>query len=149
MGFTNETEHWLRAAGWHPGRNVDVAAWRMLAEESGLVMHAAAERFLAEFGGLVVPVSGQGVSCAREPFDLDPSAADGESDRYIGWGERIGRSLFPIGAIDGGRYFLAIDELSEVYVIVNFMARCGQPHMALEGLVRGIAPEYLTEPGEI
>lgn len=64
----------LRAAGWYPGRKVDVGSWAAEFAARGIVMHDAARRFLEGFGGLNVEIGGPGISCAREPFELDPAA---------------------------------------------------------------------------
>ncbi|WP_109642355.1 SUKH-3 domain-containing protein [Lentzea atacamensis] len=51
--FSSRVEQELRAAGWHPGRAVDVTDWREQLEASGEVrIHRAAAEFLVEFGGL-------------------------------------------------------------------------------------------------
>ncbi|RSN26229.1 hypothetical protein DL990_32970 [Amycolatopsis sp. WAC 01416] len=63
--FSPQAEQDLRAAGWRPGRAVDVAGWRQRLEASGEVrMHPAAAEFLAEFGGLNVEMDGQDISVA-------------------------------------------------------------------------------------
>lgn len=131
----------LQASGWTPGRKVDTGRWRVMFERTGLSMHDAAERFLREFGGLTVNISGPGVSCAREPFELDPALAwDSEEDRFLEWGESIGRRLFPLGELDHGRFFLAIDEVSEIYLVETWIASFGPMPRALENLILGVAP---------
>lgn len=144
-GFTTQTEETLRAAGWRPGRRVSVEYWRDRLEESGLVhMHAAAEQFLAEFGGLSVWCNGPGISCAKSPFAFDPGLLIGEEDRFADWSQTIGRALFPIGELDEGRFFLGIDETSEVYLVETWVATFGPAHDALEKLALGIAPETIA-----
>src|SRR5262245_5957581 len=76
----------------------------------GLDMHPAAEVFLGEFGGLLVDVHGPGRTAARTPFELDPSLCAGEEDRFRDWGVEIGASLYPLGELDHGRYFLGMDD---------------------------------------
>jgi hypothetical protein len=140
-GFTAETEETLRAAGWFPGRCVSVELWREQLEESGEVrMHEAAERFLAEFGGLSVWISGPGITCAKSPFNFDAELLVGEEDRFAEWSQTIGRDLFPIGELDEGRFFLGIDENSEVYLVETWVATFGPAQDALEKLVLGVAP---------
>ena len=71
-GSRHEWEQNPRAAGWHPGRAVDVTDWRERLEASGEVrIHRAAAEFLVELGGLNVEIGGPGISSAREPFELD------------------------------------------------------------------------------
>lgn len=144
-GLSTEVRRVLLAARWRPGRRVDTAGWRTQLEAAGFVMHDAAERFLAEFGGLTFDLSGPGLSKAREPFELDPLLCLGEDDRFAGWGECIGRSLFPLGELDKGRYFLGIDETGEVYLIADWLASFGPARDAIGNLILGIAPETLYE----
>lgn len=108
-------------------------------------MHDAAERFLAEFGGLTFDLSGPGLSMARQPFELDPLLCLGEDDRFAEWGEVIGRSLFPLGELDKGRFFLGIDETGEVYLIETWLASFGPARDAIGNLILGIAPETRYE----
>lgn len=143
--FSERAEHDLRAAGWEPGRKVDTAEWRGLLEASGEVrMHAAAEEFLGEFGGLKVQISGPGISVAREPFEFDPGDLCGEEGRFAGWGARLGKSLFPIGELDGGRFFLGISEAAEILLVETWVASFGFGDAALENLILGVKPEKLA-----
>ncbi|MGC9542306.1 SUKH-3 domain-containing protein [Streptomyces sp. UG1] len=143
--FSAETEEVLRSAGWREGRHVQTAEWREQFEQRGIIMHDAAEKFLAEFGGISVDVSAPGISRAREPFELDPSLAYGEEDRFSEWGEEVGASLFPIGELDQGRFFLAIDEKSAIYLVADWLAHFGEMPAALDNLVLGVAPEIVIE----
>lgn len=143
--FSDEVERVLRAAGWQPGRQVDTTAWRRDLESTGFRMHEAAERFLAEFGGLKVDIRGRGISVAREPFEFDPMLADGEDDRFTEWGEDIGETLFPIGVLDQGQFFLGISESGEVYLVTNWLASFGVVPEALERLILGIKADEIAE----
>lgn len=143
--FSAQTERDLRRAGWEPGRRVDTSGWRNRLEASGQVrMHDAADRFLTEFGGLDVRIDGPGVSSAREPFELDPWHLDGEEGRFAGWGEQLGKSLFPIGELDRGRFFLGISEVGEILLVETWVASFGIGDQALESLVLGVRPEQLA-----
>jgi hypothetical protein len=108
-------------------------------------MHEAAEEFLSEFGGLVFDISGPGISCVREPFELDPLLAEGEEDRFADWSEVLGKSLYPIGEGDQGRYFLAIDGIGAIYLVADWVAAFGPADKALEGLTLGVAPTVVAE----
>ncbi|MEU9202900.1 SUKH-3 domain-containing protein [Streptomyces sp. NPDC048332] len=139
-----EAEETLRAAGWKPGRRVPIQQWREMLEATGLVrMHKAAERFLTEFGGLDVQISGPGITCARTPFTFDPEHAVGEEDRFADWSSTVGRDIFPIGELDEGRFFLGIDETSEIYLIETWIATFGPVREALEKLVLGVSPRRI------
>jgi len=104
-------------------------------------MHEAAERFLTEFGCLFVNIKGPGVTCARTPFELDPQLAEGEEDRFEDLGEDIGHSLFPLGELDHGRFFLGIDETGEIYLLGDRDATFGRMPGAMENLILGVRPE--------
>lgn len=134
----------LRASGWEPGRRVVVDGWRTDLEAEGFVMHAAAEKFLSEFGGLFVDIHGSGVSCARVPFELDPMLCSGEWDRFADWGGALGKLFFPIGELDYGHFFLAIDEEGILYLIVDVVEQLAANEKGLEMLIRGIAAERVA-----
>lgn len=140
-----EAQTVLHDAGWRGGRQVDTSTWLTALDVAGVVAHEAARDFLAEFGGLMVDISGPGVNRAREPFDLDPLLCSGEEDRFLEWGEEIGRSLFPIGVLDMGRYFLGIDEHSEIYLIETWVASFGRMPQAMDNLIRGVRPTVISE----
>lgn len=146
--WSPEVNEVLEASGWARGRQVDTGRWRSMFEAAGLAMHDAAEAFLREFGGLAVHVSGPGITCARTPFELNPELARGEDDRFLEWSESVGRHLFPVGELDHGRYFLAIDEAGEIYLVETWVAGFGPMPQALENLVLGVAPRRIDEEHE-
>lgn len=108
------------------------------------VWHGAAEEFLQEFGGLRVDISGPGITCAREPFELDPELAIGEEERFAEISESFNRTFFPVGELGQGEFFLAIDEEGVVYLLGARVLRLGAGDLALEHLVTGVAPERLS-----
>ncbi|WP_208901020.1 SUKH-3 domain-containing protein [Streptomyces incarnatus] len=134
--FSAETESVLLASGWFPGRQVDIRAWQdRLAD---FAWHAAAVRFLTEFGGISVDLSGPGVTCAREPFVIDPALAIGEEQRFEELSERFGLRLFPIGEFGVGDFFLGMDEYGVLYLLAAWAFRLGAPDEALENLIKGV-----------
>ena len=143
--WSPEVDEVLEASGWTPGRRVDTACWRSMFEAVGLAMHDAADAFLQEFGGLTVNVSGPGISCARTPFALDPELTWGEGDRFVEWGEAIGRHLYPLGELDHGRFFLGIDEAGVIYLVETWVASFGPMPHSMEHLVLGVAPRRIDE----
>ncbi|MGQ5654778.1 SUKH-3 domain-containing protein [Streptomyces sp. EKR5.2] len=143
--WSPEVDEVLEASGWTPGRRVDTACWRSMFEAVGLAMHDAADAFLQEFGGLTVDVSGPGISCARTPFALDPELTWGEDDRFVEWGEAIGRHLYPLGELDHGRFFLGIDEAGVIYLVETWVAGFGPMPHSMEHLVLGVAPRRIDE----
>ena len=138
------TRQILEAVGWHADRAVNTALWESeLAADGFPPLHSAALRFLAEFGGLTVPHGGAGITRAREAFTLVPTECSGEADRFIEWGEHIGRDIAPIGELAGGTCalaFLGIDEQEELYVVVDRLATFGCMPQALDHLVLGYMP---------
>jgi hypothetical protein len=140
-----ESQSVLRDAGWEPGRRVDISDWVRPFERAGIEAHEAARMFLSEFGGIAVSISGPGVNKAREPFELDPLLCYGEDDRFIDWSRQIERALFPIGVLDSGRFFLGIDEYSEIYLVETWIASFGRMPDALDNLIRGVRPAVVRE----
>ncbi|MCZ4602712.1 SUKH-3 domain-containing protein [Streptomyces sp. Lzd4kr] len=135
----------LEASGWTAGRQVDTTGWRSMFEAVGIVMHDAAERFLQEFGGLTVSIGGPGTNRAREPFELDPGLARGDDDRFSEWSDSLGRRPFPLGELDHGRFFLGIDEGSEIYLVETWVASFGPMPHALENLILGVMPRRIDD----
>ncbi|MFI6050717.1 SUKH-3 domain-containing protein [Streptomyces violascens] len=144
--FSAEVELTLRNAGWSSDRKVDIKQWKELL--SGFTWHAIAERFLQEFGGIRVDVSGPGVNCAREPFEIDPELAVGEEDRFAQLSNLFKRKFFPIGEVGRGEFFLAIDEEGFIYLLSAWALRIGPSDVALDHLIRGVAAERLDPPVE-
>ncbi|MGK5543401.1 SUKH-3 domain-containing protein [Streptomyces sp. URMC 127] len=144
-GWSPEVLEVLEASGWTSDRRVDTTAWRSMFEGVGLVMHDAADALLQEFGGLTASIGGPGINCARAPFELNPSLAWGEDDRFSEWSDSVGRRLFPLGELDDGRFFLGIDEDSEVYVVETWIASFGPMPQALERLILGVAPRRIDD----
>lgn len=141
--FSPDVAGVLREFGWHPERIVDSTPWTHPFEERGLPAPQEVKDFLAQFGGLNVKVSGPGVNCAREPFELDPLLCLGEEDRFSEWGEELGVSLFPIGELDDGRFFLGMDEQGVMYLVADWIASFGLWPEAIDALIRGVAPEEI------
>ncbi|GIJ46673.1 hypothetical protein Val02_35590 [Virgisporangium aliadipatigenens] len=139
-----KTRRVLEAAGWHSGRTVDLAAWTAELVADGFPpVHTAARRFLGEYGGLAVHDSGPGVTSARDPFSLDPTRCLGEADRFREWSASAARDIAPIGDLDGGRYWLGIDERAEIYLVETWLASFGRMPRALDHLVLGYMPTDL------
>lgn len=67
----------------------------------------------------------------------------GEDDRFSEWGEVAGRSIFPIGELDRGRFFLGIDEVGTIYMVADWLATFGVGQAGIESLVLGVAPKVL------
>ncbi|MCF3137220.1 SUKH-3 domain-containing protein [Streptomyces olivochromogenes] len=63
--------------------------------------------------------------------------------RFADWSSTVGRDIFPIGQLEEGRFFLGIDETSEIYLIETWVATFGPAQEALEKLVLGISPRRI------
>jgi len=130
----------LTAAGWRPGRSVEVRGWaEELGESSGFRMHDAAARFLSEFGGLKVSRGqSQGQEVASVAFELDPRNGEKrrrwlQSLRCAAVGE-----LYPVGDAGGGHAIVAIDEQSTVFLLFgDECRRIGVGREAVANLVLG------------
>lgn len=144
-GYSVESEAVLRSAGWWPDRQVDTGGWVEPLERNGARLHEAAQIFLGEFGGLVIDISGSGVNRAREPFEINPLRCLGEEERFQEWGDELGRTIFPIGILDKGRYFLGIDEQGEIYLVEAWVGSFGRMPQAMENLISGVQPEIVSE----
>jgi hypothetical protein len=140
-----EAQGVVRAIGWMPGRRIDILPWVREWDEVGVHAHEAARAFLEEFGGLSVTKAKAREIGAGTSFDFDPHECAGEEDRFLEWGDEIGRSLFPIGLTEEGRFFLGIDEYSEIYLVETWVATFGRMPEALEKLVKGGRPATVAE----
>ncbi|MFG3100261.1 SUKH-3 domain-containing protein [Streptomyces sp. NPDC048182] len=135
------TERVLRSAGWRPGRSVSVDNWEKVLREAddGYVMHEAARRFLAEFGGLEVFEKGPGVNAGRASFRLDPALAKWDYEIIESLGEEVEVSLYPLGDLWQGNFYLAMAENGTVYFGMDDAEWLAQsPDEALDRLIRGI-----------
>lgn len=140
-----QVEEALSRAGWVADREVDISAWCSRLEETGIQLHDAFKAFIREFGGLAFDARGEGVDRAREQFQLDPTLAVGEEDRFSEWSELTGTSIVPIGELDHGRYFLGIDDLGKIYLVADWLAAFGVGPEGLERLILGRQPDVLYD----
>ena len=103
----------LVAAGWQPGRRVDVP----LREFAAAPIFPAAERILTEFCSLRVGTSGAGQECARSDVDFDPLDLAGEESTVERFLPAVGRRLFPLGNAHNCHLLLFIDEDERVFCV--------------------------------
>jgi hypothetical protein len=146
--FSSQTSALLKGAGWFDGRR-DAAAVQMgvvIASEGGFAMNEAATRVLLEFGALHIGTQGPGERCARSSIDLTPTLAGGEEDRFSMWRTDQRPRLFPLGEIDGGHAFLALDPDGSVYAVGDEYWRIASTFdEALEVFMRGLHRERVSE----
>ena len=146
--FSRPAEETLRRVGWYPGRQVRemVDSWkRTLKLSDGLEMFPRAETVLLEFGGLRIDQQGPGVTCARESFTFDPTAAVYEGDRFSDFSTMLRTKLYPLGEASGGHCFWAIGENGDIYLLMNDLILLGNTiEDALEKLLIGIAGKEIA-----
>lgn len=71
-------------------------------------------------------------------FDLNPSLAMGEEDRFRRYEEAVSVPLYPLGEACGGHVFMAIAEDGRVFAIMDDLWHIADSiEEALESLVRG------------
>ncbi|MEV0647844.1 SUKH-3 domain-containing protein [Phytomonospora sp. NPDC050363] len=85
----------LEAAGWFPGRSVDVHHWLEGYRAEGLVPSPHAVTFIETFGGLTItPIPG---AVAHGTLIVDPDEAQGYGDLPGIWKDTYGESFTPVG----------------------------------------------------
>lgn len=144
--FSLQTEQVLRGSGWYPGRQVPdlVTSWKNERTLSEFHMFRSAESVLLEFGGLHVDQRGLGETCAREPFEVDPTLAGYELDRFDELSYLVSTKLYPLGEAFSGNYYWAIGEDDQLYILMNDIQILGK-HIdeALENLILGRMPQKI------
>lgn len=138
--FSEQSLQMLKKSGWHPNRDV----LETINLPSKFQIFPDALQVLREFGYLQVGESGPGITCARSTIIFDPMVADGEDDRFSEWSEEINSKLYPLGSVDNRHAFLAIDEKSRVFLVMNFMIFMDSSFdMALDKLLTGVLGVYI------
>ncbi|HEY7236305.1 MAG TPA: SUKH-3 domain-containing protein [Gemmatimonadaceae bacterium] len=139
--FDPPVDSLLREAGWRPGRNVaeTVARWESALDEDGFTLHAVAKNILLEFGGLHVGRSARGVDRARADIRFDPTLAIGQRDDLESFTELRGRSVYPLGEVDGGHGFLVVADDGRAFLVMDeIYDRWTTFDAALRGLLLGL-----------
>ena len=130
----------LQDAGWSPSRDVSQQAEKWLNElcERGRFPRLEVARaILGSFGGLHLQPSGHGEDFAPGPIDFDPLLAIGEEDRFQRF-EEGKRKLFPLGEVDNGHAFLAVDDEGHLYVVGDELMAMGDSlEEGLSNLIHG------------
>ena len=138
--FSAQTEATLREAGWYPGRKVHdlVASWKTSEMLLEFEMFVIAENILLEFGGLCVDVHGPGENWTCEPFEIDPTLAAYENDRFSDLSNIVNAKLYPLGEAVNGQYFWAVGENEHIYLAMDDVQLLGANiDEALENLIIG------------
>jgi hypothetical protein len=139
--WSTATRTLVEKAGWYPDRRVELPAtdWPASFVRPGATSAQEAERIVQEFGGLRVDARGPGIECAATSFEIDPSLAFGEEDRFQAYEERFGIQLVPIGEAGDGAAFLAVDEAGRTYLALDDVLLLSGDNIyeAIEALVVG------------
>lgn len=119
--FSPATHAALVELGWYPGRDmgIQVNHWKATLERVGFRLFQEAEVALREFGGIHSTISGRGLECAREPFQIDPLLAQHDNDLFAEPTRILGVEIFPLGEVAGGHTFLAIAEDGRVFMFME------------------------------
>ncbi|SRR5713226_7935444 len=113
----------LSQLGWFQGRSDDhVEDWgRRLSENGGFAMHSAARSFLQEFGGLSLGEHTSRTGVKSLVFNIDPTVAIWETDRFEEASREVGDKLYPVGEAVNGQEFIAIGERGDVYLVMDMV----------------------------
>ncbi len=117
MRFTPLTDQCLRAAGWFPGRQVDILPASRLLETDGYTIFPVAGAFIAEFNGLRINVLNRR-GRKYELLELDAIvAAKGESKSklQVAIPAVVGTQLCPVGEAYSGYTTLSIGADGRVF----------------------------------
>jgi SUKH-3 immunity protein of toxin-antitoxin system len=111
-------------------------------------MFPSAERILLEFGGLRVDQSAFGETCAREPFEVDPTLAAYEGEMFSEFAPLVSTQLYPLGEAFSATYYWAIGENDQLYVVMDDIQLLGKNlDEALENLIIGRMPKKSSKCG--
>jgi hypothetical protein len=131
----------LKAAGWPRDlKNRErLEEWKAdLLEFHKTSLPEKVSRALLEFGGVTVRFDGPGVEFARGGFEIDPSLALGEEERFAAHSRQIGSPIFPLGEALDGNVFLGMDESGRVFLVADRITPLGDDiYSALDALLLG------------
>lgn len=117
--FVKFVETILVEAGWFYGRSIKplVSVWNIkLKSVNNMELFPIAEIILNEFGGIKV-IKKEGHS--MQSFEIDPTLALGEDDRFMNYSKLLNTKLYPLGEALGGYYFLAVAENGQVFWLMD------------------------------
>jgi len=112
-GWSPTTVALLQHAGWRPGRDVSGT----IIFPSAFPLFPAAARVLAKFGHLRIGRQGPGLELAQSTVQIDPMLGGYSEDEFAEAETLIHSALYPLGEIDGGYAFLAIDQQGRIFIV--------------------------------
>lgn len=141
----------LRAAGWYPGRIIDIKRYRARWESRSIPTSESAQRFCAEFGELEILHAPRITIKNKEYSDstkFDAAyAVDGTADRAIAEFSRIaGEELCPVG-INRSHMTLFVTPSGRMLAGVdNYVFELGDHfYTALNNICSGATPQVIGE----
>ncbi len=134
--FSDESTKMLLSSGWYKNRKVldKVKLPKMFN------FHNKALDILNEFGNLKVGDSkkSKGKFMAKCTIQFFPNLAEGEEDRFIEFSNELGVSLCPLGEVNEGYFFLAVDQHGKIYILDQELFLVGNDiHEGIENLITG------------
>ncbi|MFB9080258.1 SUKH-3 domain-containing protein [Flavobacterium procerum] len=134
--FSEESIKMLLNSGWNENRRV----LDKVKLPKGYHFHDAALKILNEFGNLRIGdyKKGKGKFMAKCTIQFLPILASCEEDRFIEFSDALGVSLCPLGEVNEGYFFLAVDEYGKIYVLDQELFLAGNDiQEGIETLITG------------
>ena len=132
--FSDAALEMLRQAGWLPGRNV----FSTLRLPERFRLTPVATRVLAEFGNLRIGRQDRGLEVAQRVVEINPMLAFGENEYFAEAEAVLHCALCPVGDINGGQAFLALDDQERTFIVGDLLLYLGAPFdEALDRLLTG------------
>ena len=140
--ISDDVLRYLIDAGWNDRRDVSgqVLKWeRELFEKHHEDLLENSKDILREFGLLSVGCGGKGVECAKSKINFDPTLIDAGWERICSFAEDLGVNFSLVGEIDGGHFYLVVDEGGKLYVLLDEIYLIGGDiRSAIDNLLTGV-----------
>jgi len=141
--FSQEVLKSLLWAGWHSNRKV----LKKLKLPKGFDFPDIALKILDEFGDLKIGDIQQkkGTHMAKSSIQFSPILADGEEGTFEDFSNALGVKLCPLGEVNGGYSFLAVDECGKIYILEQDIFIVGNDiQEGIETLIKGAQIQKLN-----
>lgn len=136
----------LRKAGWFDGRNM---SGKIILPNEFQISDVAL-KVLNEFGNLKVGETGPGIDCAKTIVDFNPTLAMGEAERFGEWSIEINSYLYPLGEVDNGHMYLAIDDRGRVFLLMDILVYLdAEFDRAIDKLLTGVKGKRISRDIDI
>lgn len=144
--FSKTTYRLLTAGGWFVGRDVSES----LKLPPNFEIHPYAQDVLKEFCFLRVGERKAGIERAQRIVEFNPLVAQYEQELFADYSSLSNSNrLYPLGEIDDGHAYLAIDDQGRVFSLLDRMFFIDNDFdVALDKLLTGIALSVIEEPDD-